>query len=391
MAYTITVSGGRAPYSLTSSETALLPVPSVLNGHTFQVVPNNPSVVDAGLPPGSLPVRTVVITARDSLGTEAISTNKVGLNFLTGYKIFFGASTCPAGVPCRGGETTIFFDSTTNGNLISQKRFHIERIRGPFKFVYPLNSNTLVDVLDIDSDHEGKFVTVIRADPGVVSEVSIIRVTDVASGVTTDFVFVISSLTASGTLTLLPPTLSFAGSIPQNCGSGSADVLVMDGRPPYTALSSNVNVTVTPVSPNTNPGRFKVSVAAAPPPCMTGPQVLFQDSGGGRASLTITTTPGPTPPAPPPMAVAPTTMTLTCGASGSATVVGGSGSYSASSSHPRVTALVSGSTVTITRLGTSVGVPGSEVGAPYPTTASVTITDGATIQTVLVTVPASCP
>jgi hypothetical protein len=48
--YTITVSGGRPPYTLSSSEPALLAVPSVLNGNFFNVIPNNPGVIDSGLP-----------------------------------------------------------------------------------------------------------------------------------------------------------------------------------------------------------------------------------------------------------------------------------------------------------------------------------------------------
>jgi len=36
--------GGRTPYSVTSSDPTLLPVPPIVNGHSFQVVPNNPGV-----------------------------------------------------------------------------------------------------------------------------------------------------------------------------------------------------------------------------------------------------------------------------------------------------------------------------------------------------------
>src|SRR5882757_7595744 len=42
---TITISGGRIPYSITSSAPQILPVPSVVNANSFQVVPNNPAVL----------------------------------------------------------------------------------------------------------------------------------------------------------------------------------------------------------------------------------------------------------------------------------------------------------------------------------------------------------
>src|SRR5687767_4924192 len=62
--YQFTVSGGRPPYFLSSSEASTLAVPSVLEGNFFTAIPNNTAVVDTGLPPGALPVRTVVITMR---------------------------------------------------------------------------------------------------------------------------------------------------------------------------------------------------------------------------------------------------------------------------------------------------------------------------------------
>jgi hypothetical protein len=111
---------------------------------------------------------------------------------------------------------------------------------------------------------------------------------------------------------------------------------------------------------------------------------VITDSGGARATLAITTAPGAAAPAPTPLTVAPATITLTCGSSGAATVVGGTGTYSAASSNSRVSAVVSGNTVTITRLT-------GDVGGPFPTTATVTVTDGASVGSVAVTVPANCP
>src|SRR6185369_3070724 len=42
---TITISGGRIPYSVTSSAPQILPVPDQVNEHSFQVIPNNPAVL----------------------------------------------------------------------------------------------------------------------------------------------------------------------------------------------------------------------------------------------------------------------------------------------------------------------------------------------------------
>ena len=63
----------------------------------------------------------------------------------------------------------------------------------------------------------------------------------------------------------------------------------------------------------------------------------------------MTNTAGTT--APPAVTAVPTTLTLGCGQTGQATVVGGTGSpLTATSTHPRVTALIGGSVLTITRV-----------------------------------------
>src|SRR5258706_16290810 len=84
---TITLSGGRTPYSLTSSDPTVLPVPATVNTHSIQVVPNNPGVIDTGLPPNSLPIRTVNVTVRDadSSGGPQIIKIHVAVNYLLGY------------------------------------------------------------------------------------------------------------------------------------------------------------------------------------------------------------------------------------------------------------------------------------------------------------------
>jgi hypothetical protein len=80
--------------------------------------------------------------------------------------------------------------------------------------------------------------------------------------------------------------------------------------------------------------------------------------------------------------VSPTTFTLACGTSGAVTVVGGTGSYTVNSSHPRVTASVSGNTITVTRLSAD-GAPAGT----FPSTATISVTDGSSVASTVATVP----
>src|SRR4051812_30774211 len=83
--YTMTIAGGRPPYFLSSSEPALLAVPQQTSNNFINVTPANPGVIDNGLAPEDLPVRTVNITMRDSVGSTASTLAiRIAINFMTG-------------------------------------------------------------------------------------------------------------------------------------------------------------------------------------------------------------------------------------------------------------------------------------------------------------------
>jgi hypothetical protein len=73
---TLQFAGGKPPFRLTSSEPGLMPLPDVVNGLSLDVVPNQPGVVDAGLAPGELQVRTVNVVARSAEGFTATAVDQ---------------------------------------------------------------------------------------------------------------------------------------------------------------------------------------------------------------------------------------------------------------------------------------------------------------------------
>lgn len=391
--YTIQVNGGRTPYLLTSSEAALVPVPSQIDGHSFTIVANNPGVIDIGLQPGQLPVRSVFFTVRSGDGQVAVTGTgatgfQVGQNFLTGYGISFSPLTCPLPKPptnvqvCAGGETAVQMSATFNGNLAGDRQFTFQVLKGHYQFVFPqggIAGNTVTTV----SDHSGNVLVTLQANSGIPTEIGVLRVIDTATGVYDDHAFIISGAGGNGTLTAVPTSVTFTGNLTTDCGAGQATILAFDGVPPYSAATTSPQVRlVNTTSPN-QPGSFTVNVAGGAPPCPTG-TVAITDSVGSHVTVDVTSAPGAgKAPAPPDFNVAPTAITLGCGQSGSVSVVGGTGSYSTSTSTPNITAVVNGNTVTITRLNTGTN----------PTADSqVNVTDGANIGTVTVTVPQlTCP
>jgi hypothetical protein len=373
--FSFQVTGGKKPYSITSSEPGVLPVPSSIDSNSFDVVAANPGVIDSGLPPDALPVRTVNVSVRSGDGQSAVAVVKVAINFLTGFGVNFSPITCP--IPtgnatvqaCAGGETAIQFAAVFNGDLFGNRQFRLDVIKGPFQFVFPQGGNGSSVV--VQSDHTGEVHAIIQSTEGVHTQLGVLRVTDIATGVNTDFVFTITGPSNNGVLTAIPAAITFTGNLTTDCGVGSSSFFVFDGSPPFTAVSSDPNITVNSTS-NTNPGNFTVNVSGTAPPCHSG-TIIVTDSNNARATVDVKSLPGTgTPPK------------LGCAESGSVSAVGGSGQYSVNSSSPQITASVSGSTVTITRAGPA--GPGTGT-----LSSSVSVTDGSSIVVVKVTSPATCP
>ena len=394
MPATMTVSGGRGPYRLVSSEPGILPVPSSLNGNSFTVIPSNPGVVDVGLDPSALPVRTVIITLTDTENNVVSASIRVAQNFLTGYGISFN-SNCPAPTTgpgpqaCAGGETALRIEANFNGALIGNRTYRLEVLRGPFSFVFPdgrISGNTIT----VTTDHEGKAFAIFRVNNNVPTQLGVFRIVDVETGVSTEHTFIITGTPLAAELAVIPNEFTFTGRDTTMCGTGSAQFLVFDGLPPYTAFSTFAQVTVTPASTDAQPGMFTFSVND-PGTCLTNATIVVTDSRLARGIVTITTELGTNDPPPAPLRAVPSSVTLTCPINSASTlVVGGvdpAAAVSVSSTDARLSFSVAGRAITITFNPIS----GGNTTAVLPTVSStVLVTDGASTVTVGVRRPTDC-
>jgi hypothetical protein len=392
---TFTIIGGRAPYTLSTSEPSLLSVPTTVNGNSFTVIAANPGVIDVGLDPSAVPSRTANIQVRDqATGTSVTGTYNVLQNFLTGYGVNFTpiACTVPTTAPTTGlsvpagCEVGIFFNATFSGNKFGDRPYRLEVIKGPFFFVDAVTGLT-GNSINVRSDHQGQVRAIMRTVSGSPTQLSVLRIVDAGTGVYTDTVFTIVGGSSTATLVAIPNTFTFTGRDTATCGTGQADVFIFDGTPPYSVASSNPNVVAFAIDANSQPGRFTIR-AVNSSVCLANATVLFTDRFGARVTVTVTTAAGTNPPPAPPPAptsVSPAAITLGCGQSGSVIVTGGKGPpYFASSAAPTVTATVAGNTVTINRLGPAGPGTGTQ-------TTNVNVTDGTTVATVAVTSPLTCP
>jgi hypothetical protein len=389
--YTFTVAGGRKPFLIVSNEQTILPLNFTLDGTSFTVVPFNPGVIDVGLDPAAVPSRTVIIQVRDSANQQITATFNVLQNFFTGYSVGY-ASTCASGAgtaapqACSGVDSIATLTPTTQGALYGNKALQFNKVRGDFQFVVedPSVTPQLVDQLRTSTDQNGRAQVRIRVTVGAPTQIATYKVTDLKSGATADQTFLIVQQQPVGTITLLPGSVSFTGATSAQCGSGTAQVLVLDGAPPYTLLApSNIGL----VGQNPSNSIFSVVIPSGIPPsngCPTG-SVVVTDTQGRRATMDVKSIVGSG--TPPPIVVSPSFIpALTC-TSNTATVavIGGIGPLSTVSNHPRVTAGISGTSLTVTR------APSGDT-TTYPTSATIVVTDGATLTNLSVpSVSAFCP
>jgi hypothetical protein len=403
MPATFTIAGGHKPYRFASTDPGVFPVPESIDENVLVVIPNNPGVIDSSITPGQLPFKSVTLQMTDATNGFQTSSFSVVQNFLTGYGVSY-TSNCPAPAAagggaaaapvapsaCSGGETVAKIQPTFDGNLIGAKTLRIDTIRGPIKWYNQDGTLSGTDghTITVTTDHEGKTLVLFKVDTGIETQVAEYRITDVATGVSTEQLVTLNGVTVAGTLTLIPDQFTFTGPDSAHCGTGGALFLAFDGVPPYHAISTSGGVTVFPDSSDTNPGQFTLN-AGDPNVCLTGAIVVVTDARLARGTLKVDTKVGAGAPPPTPMRSVPSSLTLTCGQTGSTIITGGSAAPIISSvsgaGAPAITATVAGQVLTVTQNELQPVVTATPV-----RTATVTLTDGTSSVNVIVTMPNTC-
>jgi hypothetical protein len=400
MPATFTIAGGHKPYRFASTDPGVFPVPESTNENTLVVIPNNPGVIDSSVTPGQLPIKTVSLQMTDSTNGFQTSTFTVAQNFLTGYGVSFtsncpppaaaaGSTTAAAAPPaCSGGETVVKVQPTFDGNLIGAKTLRIDTIRGPIKWYNQDGTLSGTDghTITVTTDHEGKTLVLFKVDTGIATQVAEFRLTDVATGVSTEELVTITGTTVAGTLTLIPDTFSFTGPDSAHCGTGAALFLAFDGVPPYHAISTAGEIVVTPEFSNDNPGVFELN-ASTPNVCLTGAIVVVTDARLARGTLKVDTKVGSGAPVLPLRAI-PSAIVLACGQNANVIISGGTAAPIVSS----ITVTPAGA-LTATAAGQQITITDVEGPTPTPTpvrTGNVAVTDGTSVVNIKVTLPNTC-
>jgi hypothetical protein len=398
----LTVAGGgaRAPYTFSSSNGQIVPVPATSQQSTSLSI--TPGTVTAS--------QNVSITVRDQAGQTATSNLTVQPNFVAGDITVTGTAAAATGIAnCSATGTVCAGQSGVVGVTLSQfgapaagRSVRFEAVQGNFRFPTDVAQTQFASAVTVTTDNQGRGIAILRADPGNFQN-AIIRATDVATGAFRVASFFIRQPTVAGAeYSLVPSGFTSTGLYKGECPGGVVDFLIFGGVPPFTIRSTIPQIPPTPtITAVESPSRFTVAYPATA--CGEGgylARYTVTDAQMRTIEGTLEVKPGtddrPAPPTPnPSLTVSPTSVTLSCGAAAQviATIL------NPGSTSPTVTAAVStgvspaggltattsGNVVTITRTS----VPANTLAA---TPAQVTISAGvAGTQTVSVVTPLSCP
>jgi hypothetical protein len=365
---TFTISGGTAPYTLISSDQAVVNLTSPTSSTGFTVVPNEVAADTA-----------VVLTIRDALATQATVTATVKPRSISNLVTVTPSASQPAACGtalCAGGDAEVAAKLTQNGVPIQGRNVRFDVVSGDLRIITSGTGTpeVLATTGTTVTDSTGTARIRVRSLSDAGAQTALLQATDTSSGASQRVAVTIAP-SSSSPLNAQPSTLSFIGRDGTSCASNiSAEVIVFGGRPPYS-ISQPGTFLISPVSLATSGSRFTVTAIGQ---CTPGAQIAVVDTNGSVVTVTATNTvkPGVVISNPPPLVVAPESVVLdTCDSTASVTLSGGTGTYYGAAGSSTVDVAISGNTATIFRRRTT-GTASSPI--------SVGISDGQTAKTVTV-------
>jgi hypothetical protein len=349
---TFVVTGGTAPYFVSSSNGVALPVPSdPVNYNKVIVVPGDVgadtsvtlSVTDAA--------HSATVSSAVTVKPQTIS------NVVTVTPNPSQPASCGSSI-CAGGDATVSVKLSQAGIPLANRRVRFTVVSGPLNIITGTSGGTefLSNTAEAVTDANGVATIRVRAGATSIPQTALLDATDEVSGATVHTSITVSPA-SNVPLTAQPATISFEGTTPNTCANGtSADVILFGGQAPYT-VSQPAGFLVSPPIVTSDPGRFTVTATGT---CSAGSIIGIVDAVGNSASVTVTNSLSQTPvPTTAPFKVAPDTVVLTsCSDVATVTLAGGTGNYYAASGSGTITARVQGNIGQIYRTPNTTSNPG---------------------------------
>ena len=328
--FTFTVTGGKQPYTIISSDQAALPVVGTLDGNVLVIVPGN---VGADTP--------VTLTVRDASGLSTAATVTVKPSLLLPASITItGSPNCGSSGSdlCSGQDGTATVQLTgPAGAPLAGRPVRFDVVQGAYSISSTTPGQPLVQSLTVITDQNGNATVRLVVPVNAATQIATIRATDVTDGSSVVGQFTIAQFVdGSAVLTVIPSgKTTFTGPDTTQCANGGqATFYIFGGTPPYTVATnfpSAVRITGAPVQQSG--GGFTITTTGQ---CVTNLTFAITDATG-RTVLTPPTVDnvlGTAAPPPPTLVLTPSTIpasgTVACTAGsqiGQILTSGGTGTY----------------------------------------------------------------
>lgn len=309
--FTLDISGGTPPYTAVSSNQTLLPVTKNLSGSTLVLLAGNVSEATS-----------VLITIADRGAQTVPVPIQVSPALLLPTSVTItGSPACTSGGDlCSGTTGTAKVKVTGPGGAgLSGRQVKFDVVQGAYAILSNNPAQPQVQTLTVVTDQNGDAIVGLVVGPNIVSQLGIIRATELASGVQVTGQFtIIQQIAGTNILSAIPSgKTTITGPNKATCSTGvRVSHYFFGGTPPYrvtTNFPDAVTLTGSPVT--VQGGRVDVVTNGV---CFIGLTFAVVDANG----LTLTSPPtvdnvvgtadAPTPPpAVQPLTVSPPGYTIT--------------------------------------------------------------------------------
>ena len=325
--FVFTVTGGSRPYTVLSSDQAVLPVVGTLDDNVLIVVPGNVGTDTA-----------VTLTVRDTAGqtTSAEVTVRPALLLPASITITGNPNCGASGADlCSGQDGTASVQVTgPAGAPLAGREVRFDVVQGNFSISSTAPGQPQVQSMIVTTDQNGNATVRLVVPVNAATQIATIRATDVAGGSSVVGQFTIAQfINGNSVLSVIPTGVTtFTGPDTEHCSAGaSATFFIFGGTPPYTVATNfptAISITGTPVQ--RSGGGFTITTNGT---CFTGLTFAITDAAG-RTLLTPPTASnvfGTAEPPPAPLVITPASRSCTAGVDNNFDflVTGGTGEYGA--------------------------------------------------------------
>jgi hypothetical protein len=329
----LTISGGVAPYFVTSSNAAILPVAQINTTGTIVLLPGN-VVTDTA----------VIVQATDSVGqTASASVTVKAAPIFNTLTITPSSAACGLNSICSGQTATASVTVIGPGGAgIPNRQVRFDVVAGAYSIKSSDPANPFVQTLTVVSDQFGVAKVILQAAAGVPTQPALLRATELTSGnqQTAQFT-IVQTINGSAILSVIPSDITFLGADTTQCSNNfRGDYYIFGGTPPYQVSATPPGAVILANVPVTTQGGFFTAISNGNCTTSSGIVLIIVDASGVQTTATFHNLPGttpPTPPTPPPaLVVSPASYNQTGCIAGTTQftflVTGGTAPYNASSS-----------------------------------------------------------